>query len=215
MEKRVCRRRPPQDRKETGLRVWTRMLIDTMARLGTFDKKTLLANDTSGAITLRRINDVVAILLGAGFIAKGPAKKHFHFVGIEGTRRLFDGTGGPVPMIEKRIRYYGYKMVELLTQKPSWKTWDIRAALERDVHGFPTRRTYDVVSVFLGAGLVRKCAGKRIETLVSTTVPQRTVFTISNEDAIAILPELGQHLSSSSSSNNSNEGNVLLLNETY
>lgn len=181
-EERATRRR----RKANGLQARTRHLIDVMGRLCVFSKNTLLKH-VENDMTLRRINDVVAILLGAGFLAKGPPKKHFTFVGIEGTRRCLSGAA---PVFENRIRYFGYKMLELLAQKASWTKYDLRTALERDAHGYPTRRTYDVVSVFLGAGL----ADKRENCIVSTVGVCRKVFTMSNEDAIAVLPELREHL---------------------
>lgn len=226
MRKRVTKRTVVVvDRKATGLRTWTRDVIDAMMKLNVFTVKEL--QKKTSWVALRRINDVVAILSGAAFISKGPGKKQFTFVGIEGTRRLFHQfKEGTAPEFVKKSRinqHYGWLMVQLLSVQDKWNQLDLRTELcmeEKHV-----RRTYDTVAVFLGAHLLKSLDGD--DKIVVSTIFQpppppsavvapvpvvqhvccncRKILNVSDEDAIAILPELEQHLMMGDGNNNTND----------
>lgn len=209
------------DRKATGLRTWTRDVIDVMMKLNVFTVKQLQKN--TQWVALRRINDVVAILSGAGFINKGPEKRQFTFVGIEGTQRLWnqfkEGTAPPEFVKKARInQHYGWRMVQLLSRQDKWNQLQLRTELcMEEKHA---RRPYDTVAVFLGAHLLKSLDGDD-KTVVSTIfqppvvtpVPVvqhvccncRKILTVSDEDAIAILPELEKHLMMGDGNNNTND----------
>ena len=217
MEKRKGAR-PSSVSKRAGLKEWTQQVIEVMMELGTFDKNTIFekTNNNNNNISLRRINDVVAILTGAGFVKKSVSKvKHYTFVGIEGTRRLYDSfkTNDAIGFFgdeTRRSQYYGWRLVQLLALKSKWNdARELRTQVCSDNDDFHGRRAYDIVSVFLGAGLIHKtknkCIVSNIQTFqktISKTIqntffeePSRVSLVVSNEDAIRIFgPELEQHL---------------------
>lgn len=203
--------RPSSVSKRAGLKEWTQQVIEVMMELGTFDKNTIFekTNDkNNNNIPLRRINDVVAILTGAGFVKKSVSKvKHYTFVGIEGTRRLYDSfkTNDDIRFsgdVKKRSQYYGWRLVQLLSLKSKWNdARELRTQVCSDNDDFHGRRAYDIVSVFLGAGLIHKtknkCIISNIQTIQNTIFEEssRVSLVVSNEDAIRIFgPELEQHL---------------------
>jgi hypothetical protein len=195
--------------KRAGLKEWTQQVIEVMMELGTFDKNTIFEKTNNNKnISLRRINDVVAILTGAGFVKKSVSKvKHYTFVGIEGTRRLYDSfkKNNATRFFgdeTRRSQYYGWRLVQLLASKNKWDdARELRAQVCSDIDDFHGRRAYDIVSVFLGAGLIHKTKNKCIISNIQTI--QKTIFeessrvslVVSNEDAIRIFgSELEQHL---------------------
>lgn len=198
------KKRPSGVSKRTGLKEWTRQVIEVMMNLRTFDKNAIFEK-TNSNIPLRRINDVVAILTGAGFVEKCTLKKkHYTFVGIEGTRRLYDSfkKNHTLRFFEdekRRSQYYGWRLVQLLSSKSKWDTRKLRIQVCLDNSNSRGRRAYDIVSVFLGAGLIRKttnkCVISNIQNEMIDDYSSRVSLVISDEDAIGIFGlELEQHL---------------------
>lgn len=184
------------NRKESGLRVCTPKIIDSMMLLQTFRRKDL--TDALPEIACRRVNDVLGVLRGAGFIEKGPLKRYYTYVGIQGVRRLFESfklSGQVMPSFKtqesrKLGLYCSGRLVQLFAFKDSWNVQELRKQLCGDTSN---RCYYDIISVFLGAGLVQKTLNKMIGQTILVTYPS-VIYTISDEDAVDILPELKDHL---------------------
>jgi hypothetical protein len=185
--------RPYTHSKESNLCVWTRQVVETMMRLKVFTKHSIISQMRNNSVSLRRIDDITAILLGAGFLKKDLLiKKHYVFVGIEGTRRIHDAFKTKKNYMfknaHKRSQYYGWKFVQLLSRRHTWTIRGLREQFSKDV---AFRRSYDVLSIFLGASLIRQIDNTRVVLNIENN---RKVLTISDEVAISILPELEQHL---------------------
>lgn len=189
--------RPSKSRKDSGLLVWTQKVVDTMKRLYMFTKKSLL-KEVEG-IKLRRIDDITAILLGAGFIKKGALKKHYTYVGPQGTARLVESFKKNEPIFfapqQRRSQFYGWCLVQMLASKGVWSDHDLMLMC----NDTKARRSYDVRSVFLGANLITMSGKKCFSNIPipEESIPKsasRLVLTVSDEVAVSILPELKQHL---------------------
>lgn len=172
-----------------------------MKRLYMFTKRSLL-KEVEG-IKLRRIDDITAILLGAGFIKKGALKKHYTYVGPQGTARLVESFKKNEPIFfaaqQRRSQFYGWCLVQMLASRNVWSDRDLRLRLFSMCDDTKARRSYDVRSVFLGAGLItlhnKKCFSNI--PMLEESIPKsasRLVLTISDEVAVSILPELKEHL---------------------
>lgn len=181
-----------------GLCTWTPKIIDSMIYLQTFKCKDI--ETRLPEISRRRITDVLSILRGSGFIEKGPLKKYYTFVGMKGTRALFESFKGTVglsptpfkaPTRRKLSHYCGRRLVQLFAFRNTWDHQELRRQLCDDT---TNRRFYDIISVFKGAGLVEKTPEKMFEQRIELLGSSRILLTISDEDAVAILPELKDHL---------------------
>lgn len=185
-------------KRPSGLCGLTPQVIQSIMYFKTFTCRDVVEDLGVDVKKRRRVNDVLAVLYGAGFIEKTEQKKHYKFVGIQGTRNLFDSLHDKSSTNERGdkkhvLRHYGTHLVRLFTQKDSWETKDLRMALLGNVKD---RRFYDVISVFYGVGLLEK-KKETITQQIKPLVPRstsRVVLTVSDEDAVAILPELKDHL---------------------
>lgn len=184
-------------KRPSGLCGLTPQVIQSIMYFKTFTCRDVV-EDLGGDVKKRRVGDVLAVLYGAGFIEKTEKKKHYKFVGIQGTRDLYDSLR--VKEVLKAgedkkhvLRHYGTRLVQLFVLKDEWEKKDLRMALFGNVKD---RRFYDVISVFYGVGLVEKNK-EMITQRIKPSVPRstsRVVLTVSDEDAVVILPELKDHL---------------------
>ena len=197
-------------RKDNGLLVFAKELIPLMKRLVFFRVTQLLEqvrnNKSVGVKSIRRrVNDVVSILMGAGCIEKTKSPSTLYKwigIGVEGTLHLcnaFRQEKAPLLYgnIHKRSRYLGWRVMQLLSLKEEWHIREFNKEL------IDHRRIYDVLAIFLAAGIVE--GDKKLFRLTKTFIPfskkessatllPRTILKVSNEDAIAVWPELKEHL---------------------
>lgn len=202
-------------RKDNGLLVFARELIPLMKRLVFFRVTQLLEqvrnNKSVGVKSIRRrVNDVVSILMGAGCIEKTKSPSTLYKwigIGVEGTLHLcnaFRQEKAPLLYgnIHKRSRYLGWRVMQLLSLKEEWHIREFNKEL------IDHRRIYDVLAIFLAAGIVE--GDKKLFRLTKTFIPNlqqdicsqavkkstlpRMILKVSNEDAIAVWPELKEHL---------------------
>jgi hypothetical protein len=157
----------------------------------------------------RRVYDVLAILLGCGFFAKNPSKKKSYMMqGIEGTRALYHALRNSkgvacCPFSDSRpLRCASWNMMKALSEHDNpWmskKQW---------IGIVGSRRYYDVLNVMHAMGLLhvlRKGSAKLSDTVVmiphsgdasadqsfEVSVRPRIIFNVSDEDALAIWPQL-------------------------
>jgi hypothetical protein len=201
-------------RKDNGLFVFSNELIPLMKRLVVFRVTQLLehvANSSSVGVKSirRRVNDVVSILMGAGCIEKmNSPSTLYKWIGI-GTEqkgvlslcRAFRQEKAPLLYgnINKRSRYLGWRVLQLLSLKEEWHITEFNREL------IDHRRIYDVLAIFLAAGIIE---GEKklfrltnnlkhtpsISVVKKSAPPPRLILKVSNEDAIAVWPELVEHL---------------------
>lgn len=196
-------------RKDNGLLVFARELIPLMKRLVFFRVTQLLEqvrnNKSVGNKSIRRrVNDVVSILMGAECIEKTKSPSTLYKwigIGVEGTLHLcnvFRQEKAPLLYgdTSKRSRYLGWRVMQLLSLKEEWHIREFNSEL------IDHRRIYDVLAIFLAAGIVE--GDKKLFRLTNSFTPNlqavqegilpRMVLKVSNEDAIAVWPELKEHL---------------------
>lgn len=196
-------------RKDNGLLVFARELIPLMKRLVFFRVTQLLekvANTSSVGVKSirRRVNDVVAILMGAGCIEKTKSPSTLYKwigIGTKGTLSLcnaFRQKRAPLLYrdIHKRSRYLGWRVMQLLSLKEEWHIREFNKEL------IDHRRIYDVLAIFLAAGIIEgdkklfrltNSFNPNLQAVQKSTLP-RMILKVSNEDAIAVWPELKEHL---------------------
>jgi len=180
-------------RKEASLQGRTKILIETMKRLHKFSVNDLVMQE---GLVRRRVFDVVAILCSAGFLKKSKEKMHYVFVGKDGVRDVAKGIlqAEGLEDAPQSIHYYTQRLIHLLVNQD---TWYLKTLLKQICKNESIRRGYDVIAVFLGAELLESVGYKSVRVIIfGAPAPPRArmILKVSDEDAMAILPELEAYL---------------------
>lgn len=141
--------------QETDMISITRYTVRAMEHLKSFAVTQLVA-DLDTRYAMRRVYDVLAILLGCGFVAIDTKRtRRYVFEGIEGTRRLHNvfvhsrDESLTCPFSEiRQLRCHAWELLKVLS------TCDGALTKQWISEQFGSRRYYDLVNVMQAAGLV-------------------------------------------------------------